>query len=281
MISSENLTMYDYIYLSLAKKILADGELRENRTGVRAYSLPQVCFKVDLTDGKMPILGSKFVPFKTAVKELLWIWKDQSNNVQELRDAGVNIWNEWEREDGTIGKAYGYQLRKFKQVDRLIETLKTDPESRRMVVTLWNNEDLDEMALYPCAFETLWNVNKGKLNCTLIIRSNDWFLGNPFNVLQYAVLVCMIAQVTGYKPRELMVVVNDAHIYENHVDQINEQIKDGYNYELFYSIGAGEGLAEPKLVLNPEIKNFYDFTIDDIKLEGYTPGPKRVGQVAV
>ena len=95
----------------------------------------------------MPILGSKFVPFKTAVKELLWIWKDQSNNVQELRDAGVNIWNEWEREDGTIGKAYGYQLRKFKQVDKLIETLKTDPESRRMVVTLWNNEDLDEMAL--------------------------------------------------------------------------------------------------------------------------------------
>ena len=184
------------------------------------------------------------------------------------------------QEDGTIGKAYGYQLAKYKQVDNLIKTIKEDPTSRRMITTLWNIEDLPEMALQPCAFQTLWNINKGKLNCMLTIRSNDWFLGNPFNVAQYAALVHMIAQVTNYKPGRLTVCINDAHIYENHIPQIQEQFALVDMNEMFDAF-ITDRFCKPKLVLNEDIKDFYDFTIDDIKLDGYIPGPKIKAEVAV
>lgn len=280
MIPTDRLTKYDYYYLSIANKILSEGEMRDNRTGIRAISLPHVCITIDLEEDGFPILASKFVGFKTAIKELLWIWQMQSNDVRKLQDMNVHIWDEWMQEDGTIGKAYGYQLAKYKQVDNLIKTIKEDPTSRRMITTLWNIEDLPEMALQPCAFQTLWNINKGKLNCMLTIRSNDWFLGNPFNVAQYAALVYMIAQVTNYKPGKLTVCINDAHIYENHIPQIQEQLGLVDMNELFDAYRTNR-LCKPKLVLNEDIKDFYDFTIDDIKLEGYIPGPKIKAEVAV
>ena len=280
MIPTDRLTKYDYYYLSIANKILSEGEMRDNRTGIRAISLPHVCITIDLEEDGFPILASKFVGFKTAVKELLWIWQMQSNDVRKLQDMNVHIWDEWMQEDGTIGKAYGYQLAKYKQVDNLIKTIKEDPTSRRMITTLWNIEDLPEMALQPCAFQTLWNINKGKLNCMLTIRSNDWFLGNPFNVAQYAALVYMIAQVTNYKPGKLTVCINDAHIYENHIPQIQEQLGLVDMNEMFDAFITNR-LCKPKLVLNEDIKDFYDFTIDDIKLEGYIPGPKIKAEVAV
>lgn len=280
MIPTDRLTKYDYYYLSIANKILSEGEMRDNRTGIKAISLPHVCITIDLEEDGFPILASKFVGFKTAVKELLWIWQMQSNDVRKLQDMNVHIWDEWMQEDGTIGKAYGYQLAKYKQVDNLIKTIKEDPTSRRMITTLWNIEDLPEMALQPCAFQTLWNINKGKLNCMLTIRSNDWFLGNPFNVAQYAALVHMIAQVTNYKPGRLTVCINDAHIYENHIPQIQEQLGLVDMNELFDTFITNR-LCKPKLVLNEDIKDFYDFTIDDIKLEGYIPGPKIKAEVAV
>lgn len=280
MIPTDRLTKYDYYYLSIANKILSEGEMRDNRTGIRAISLPHVCITIDLEEDGFPILASKFVGFKTAVKELLWIWQMQSNDVRKLQDMNVHIWDEWMQEDGTIGKAYGYQLAKYKQVDNLIKTIKEDPTSRRMITTLWNIEDLPEMALQPCAFQTLWNINKGKLNCMLTIRSNDWFLGNPFNVAQYAALVHMIAQVTNYKPGRLTVCINDAHIYENHIPQIQEQMGLVDMNELFDAYRT-DRLCKPELVLNEDIKDFYDFTIDDIKLDGYIPGPKIKAEVAV
>lgn len=280
MIPTDRLTKYDYYYLSIANKILSEGEMRDNRTGIRAISLPHVCITIDLEEDGFPILASKFVGFKTAIKELLWIWQMQSNDVRKLQDMNVHIWDEWMQEDGTIGKAYGYQLAKYKQVDNLIKTIKEDPTSRRMITTLWNIEDLPEMALQPCAFQTLWNINKGKLNCMLTIRSNDWFLGNPFNVAQYAALVHMIAQVTNYKPGKLTVCINDAHIYENHIPQIQEQLGLVDMNEMFDTF-ITDRFCKPKLVLNEDIKDFYDFTIDDIKLEGYIPGPKIKAEVAV
>ena len=280
MIPTDRLTKYDYYYLSIANKILSEGEMRDNRTGIRAISLPHVCITIDLEEDGFPILASKFVGFKTAVKELLWIWQMQSNDVRKLQDMNVHIWDEWMQEDGTIGKAYGYQLAKYKQVDNLIKTIKEDPTSRRMITTLWNIEDLPEMALQPCAFQTLWNINKGKLNCMLTIRSNDWFLGNPFNVAQYAALVHMIAQVTNYKPGRLTVCINDAHIYENHIPQIQEQLGLVDMNDMFDAFITNR-LCKPKLVLNEDIKDFYDFTIDDIKLDGYIPGPKIKAEVAV
>lgn len=280
MISTDRLTKYDYYYLSIANKILSEGEMRDNRTGIRAISLPHVCITIDLEEDGFPILASKFVGFKTAVKELLWIWQMQSNDVRKLQDMNVHIWDEWMLEDGTIGKAYGYQLAKYKQVDNLIKTIKEDPTSRRMITTLWNIEDLPEMALQPCAFQTLWNINKGKLNCMLTIRSNDWFLGNPFNIAQYAALVYMIAQVTNYKPGRLTVCINDAHIYENHIPQIQEQLGLVDMNEMFDTF-ITDRFCKPKLVLNEDIKDFYDFTIDDIKLDGYIPGPKIKAEVAV
>ena len=280
MIPTDRLTKYDYYYLSIANKILSEGEMRDNRTGIKAISLPHVCITIDLEEDGFPILASKFVGFKTAIKELLWIWQMQSNDVRKLQDMNVHIWDEWMQEDGTIGKAYGYQLAKYKQVDNLIKTIKEDPTSRRMITTLWNIEDLPEMALQPCAFQTLWNINKGKLNCMLTIRSNDWFLGNPFNIAQYAALVHMIAQVTNYKPGRLTVCINDAHIYENHIPQIQEQLGLVDMNEMFDTF-ITDRFCKPKLVLNEDIKDFYDFTIDDIKLDGYIPGPKIKAEVAV
>ena len=263
------MSLYDEKYLSIVKDILDNGYYDNNRTGMPTYKLPHQIMQFNLQK-EFPILTTKFVAFKTAVKEMLWIYQKQSNVVEDLRQMNVKIWNEWEGEDGTIGKAYGYQIAKYKQLDKLIKTIKEDPDSRRMIVTLWNIEDLDDMALQPCAYETLWDVGDGYLNCMLIQRSGDMGLGVPFNTAQYAALQCMIGQVTGLKPGKFTHVINNAHIYENHVDALREQLAR-----------RNQALPAPKIIVNPEVKDFYDFTPEDITLDGYEHLGKLSMTVAV
>ena len=263
------MSLADTQYLNIIENILDHGYYANNRTGIVTYKLPHQVMQFDL-EKEFPILTTKFVAFKTAIKELLWIWQLQSNDVRQLQAMNVKVWDEWMREDGTIGKAYGYQIAKYKQLDNLLDMLQKDPQSRRMIVTLWNIEDLPDMALQPCAYETLWDVTDGRLNCMLVQRSGDMGLGVPFNTAQYAALVHMIAQVSGLKPGQLTHVINNAHIYENHVEALRTQLKR-----------RGEALPAPVLQLNPKITNFYDFQPEDITLEGYEHLGKLSMTVAV
>jgi len=259
----------DTQYLKIVDKIIKKGYYAQNRTGIATYKLPHQIMQFNLAE-EFPILTTKHVAFKTAVKELLWIYKDQSNDVKKLQAQNVHVWDEWALEDGTIGSAYGFQIAKFHQIDKLIEALKNNPQDRRMIMNLWNIEDLHKMALQPCCFLTMWDVTDGKLNCMLIQRSGDICLGIPFNTAQYAVLVHMIAQVTGLKVGLFTHVINNAHIYENHIEGAKLQLarKD-------------EAYESPKFWINPEIKDFYDFTADDIKLIDYKYHPKIDFVVAV
>ncbi|ADL53555.1 thymidylate synthase [Clostridium cellulovorans] len=259
----------DKQYLDIVQDILDNGYYDQNRTGVATYKLPHKVFQFNL-EKEFPILTTKFVAFKTAVKELLWIYKDQSNDVRKLQEQNVSIWDEWMLEDGTIGKAYGYQVAKYKQIDKLIEALKDNPQDRRMMINLWNIDDLKDMALQPCCFLTLWDVTDGRLNCMLVQRSGDIPLGVPFNMAQYAVLVHLIAQVTGLKPGLFTHVINNAHIYENQVEGMKLQLTR-----------REEAYDAPKIWINPEIKNFYDFKPEDIKLEGYQHHPVIKMEVSV
>lgn len=264
--------------------------------GTPSHTISWFGYQMRFDNSEVPILTTKQVYWKTAIKELLWIWQKKSNVVQDLRDMGVNIWNEWELEDGTIGKAYGYQLGKknrelklraenkvmdltngkivdtgkaisnewnvkVDQVDYLLHQLKNNPASRRHITTLWNPDDLDGMSLTPCVYETQWHVKGGKLHLEVRCRSNDMSLGNPFNVFQYNVLQRMIAQVTGLELGEYIYHIGDAHIYDRHLYQVLRQTRR-------------QTYAAPKLIINPEVKNFYDFTIDDFQLVDYEHGDK-------
>lgn len=263
------MSLNDEKYLNLIKDIFDNGYYDNNRTGVPTYKLPHQIMQFNLQK-EFPILTTKFIAFKTAVKEILWIMQKQSNVVADLRKEGVNIWNEWEGEDGTIGKAYGYQVKKFNQINNLIYALKNNPQDRRMMINIWNWQDLPDMSLAPCCFLTMWDVTDGYLNCMLVQRSGDMGLGVPFNTCQYATLVHLIAQVTGLKAGLLTHVINNAHIYENQVEGLKIQLtrKD-------------KAYEAPKLWVNPEIKDFYDFTPDDIKLIDYKHHPKISMEVSV
>lgn len=258
---------YETQYNEIAKDIMENGYYDNNRTGISTYKLPHQILRIDL-EKEFPILTQKFVAFKTSVKELLWIFKDQSNDVKKLQEQNVHIWDEWMNEEGTIGEAYGWVVKKYNQIDKLIDSLKNNPQDRRMLINLYQFPHLDKGTLYPCVFNSCWDVTDGKLNCMLTIRSNDWFLGSPFNVAQYSVLVHLLAQVTGHKVGLLTVCVNNAHIYENHIEQMKYQL-------------SLPSYPAPKLWINPEIKDFYDFTPDDIKLIDYNCGPKIKAEVAV
>lgn len=269
----------DLLYNDLVKDIINNGiwdhdqkvrTVWDDGTPAHSKSVIGASFKFD--NSEVPILTCKEVKWKAAIKEILWIWQMKSNVVQILRDMGVKIWNEWELPDGTIGKAYGYQLskkcfreprtpfwkfwRKVDQVDLLLYNLKNNPSSRRHITTLWSIEDLDKMSLTPCVWKTQWFVKENKLHLIVEARSSDVGLGLPFNIFQYNVLQRMFAQVLGYELGSYTFNIGDAHIYERHVDALNEQI----NLPQFEA---------PKLWINPEVKNFYDFTIDDFRLEGY------------
>lgn len=215
---------------------------------------------------EFPILTLRTQAFKGAVRELLWMWQKKSNVVAELGKS-ASIWEAWKGEDGTIGKTYGYQLGKvadygygtFDQVDNLIYLLKNKPMDRRMITTMWCPQDLNEMNLPPCVYETIWDVADGKLNCTVIQRSGDLLAAaasGGWDTIQYAVLVHMLAQVCGYEVGELVHIVNNLHIYDRHVDIVKEVLNN-------------PEYPAPTLWINPEIKDFYAFTEDDFKLIDY------------
>ena len=230
--------------------------------GTPAHTVKKFCIvnRYDLTK-EFPILSLRRTAFKSAIDEILWIWQKKSNNVNELNS---HIWDSWADQSGSIGKAYGYQLGvkhkykegEFDQVDRVLYDLKHNPQSRRIMTNIYVHQDLNEMNLYPCAYSMTFNVSGDTLNGILNQRSNDVLTANNWNVVQYAVLLHMFAQVSGLKVGELVHVIADAHIYDRHVP-IVKKILQNPQY------------PAPKFWINPEVKNFYDFTVDDFKLEGY------------
>lgn len=235
--------------------------------GVPAHTIKTFCAvrRYDLSK-EFPVLTLRTQMFKGVVRELLWMWQKKSNVVDELGKS-ASIWRAWEDEKGTIGKTYGYQLGKvsdygygkFDQVDNLIYLLKNKPMDRRMITTMWCPEDLHEMNLPPCVYETLWDVKDGKLNCLVIQRSGDLLAAaasGGWDTMQYAILTHMLAQVCGYEVGELVHIVNNLHIYDRHVDAVKEVMNNP------------EYLA-PKLWINPAVKDFYDFTEDDFELVNY------------
>ncbi len=235
--------------------------------GTPAHTIKTFCAvrRYDLSK-EFPILTLRTQVFKGVVRELLWMWQKKSNVVNELGKSAA-IWRAWEDENGTIGKTYGYQLGKkskysygeLDQVDNLIYLLKNKPMDRRMITTMWCPQELHEMNLPPCVYETLWDVNNGKLNCTVIQRSGDLLAAaasGGWDTIQYAVLTHMLAQVCGYEVGELVHIVNNLHIYDRHVDAVKE-VMNNPEY------------PAPKLWINPEVKNFYDFTEDDFELVDY------------
>ena len=291
------MTKFDDQYIDLCKRILDHGQKIQNysgahgssampdhvaQNGTRTIRLPHQIMQFDL-ESEFPILTSKKVAFKTAVLEILWIFQAQSNDVRWLQERGIHIWDEWEiPEDGkymgrewdpkefahTIGTAYGWIVRRYELTQNLIETLKNDPGNRRMVLSLWQNEYLPTAALPSCVWNSQWNITDGRLNVLVTSRSSDVPLGLPFNIVQYATLCCMIASVIGAKPGQLTFVTNDAHIYENQVDGIREQIA---RYEKAKADGTLP--PAPKLWINPEIDDFFKFdnskALSDVRLEGY------------
>ena len=215
---------------------------------------------------EFPVITLRRTAFKSAVDEILWIWQKKSSNI---RDLNSHIWDSWADEDGSIGKAYGYQLgvkHQYKegemdQVDRVLFDLKNNPYSRRIMTNIYVHADLHEMNLYPCAYSMTFNVTGNKLNAILNQRSQDVLTAGNWNVVQYAALLMMISQVSGFEPGELVHVIADAHIYDRHIPIIKELItRPTYD--------------APKVTLNPNVKNFYDFTVDDFTIEDYEAGPQ-------
>lgn len=232
----------------------------EDGTSAHTIHLFGVVNRYDLSK-EFPILTLRRTYWKSALDELLWIWQKKSNNVRELK---THIWDAWADENGTIGKAYGYQLGvknhypegDMDQVDRVIWQLKNDPASRRIMTNLYNHHDLSEMGLYPCAYSMTFNVSGNRLNAILNQRSQDMVTASNWNVVQYSLLVIMLAQVCGYEPGELVHVIANAHIYDRHVELARELIRR-------------EPLDAPKLVVDPSVRDFYDFTTDSFRLEDY------------
>ena len=230
--------------------------------GTPAHTVKKFCIvnRYDLQK-EFPILTLRRTAFKSAVDEILWIWQKKSNNVHELNS---HIWDSWADETGSIGKAYGYQLGKksvypegeFDQVDRVLYDLKHNPQSRRILTNIYNFEDLHEMHLYPCAYSMTFNVTGNKLNGILNQRSQDTLTANNWNVVQYAVLLHMFAQVSGLEAGEFVHVISDAHIYDRHIPIVEEILKNPQ-------------YPAPTFKMNKDVKNFYDFTVDDFELENY------------
>ncbi len=263
------MSIADRIFIDTCRDIIDNGISDEGLDvrpkwldGTPAHTVKKFCIvnRYDLSK-EFPIITLRRTAFKSAIDELLWIWQKKSNNVHELNS---HIWDSWADETGSIGKAYGYQLGvkhkyaegEFDQVDRVLYDLKRNPQSRRILTNIYNFADLHEMHLYPCAYSMTFNVTGSKLNAILNQRSQDTLTANNWNVVQYAVLVHMMAQVSGLEAGELVHVISDAHIYDRHIP-IVEQILKNPQY------------PAPTFKMNKDIKNFYDFTIDDFELEDY------------
>ena len=272
----------DKVFRANAEDILQNGIWDTDREvrprwldGTPAHTIKKFCIvnRYDLSK-EFPIITLRKQGFKNAVDEILWIWQKKSNKIADLHS---HIWDSWAGEDGTIGQAYGYQLGvkniykegEFDQVDRVLYDLKHNPASRRIMTNIYNFADLHEMNLYPCAYSMTFNVTGDRLNGILNQRSNDMAVANGWNVMQYAVLLHMFAQVSGLKVGELVHVIADAHIYDRHIESVKDMLKN-------------PEYPAPKFVMNPDIKNFYDFTVDDFRLEGYEATPlKQRLEVAV
>ena len=263
------MSIADKIFIDTCRQILDEGISDENLPvrpkwldGTPAHTIKKFCIvnRYDLSK-EFPIITLRRTAFKSAVDEILWIWQKKSNNVHDLNS---HIWDSWADETGSIGKAYGYQLGKksiypegeFDQVDRVLFDLKHNPQSRRILTNIYNFEDLHEMHLYPCAYSMTFNVTGNKLNGILNQRSQDTLTANNWNVVQYAVLLHMFAQVSGLEAGELVHVISDAHIYDRHVPIVEEILKNPQ-------------YPAPTFKMNKDIKNFYDFTVDDFELENY------------
>ena len=262
----------DRVFIEMCKSILNEGISSEGQEvrprwedGTPAHTVKKfgVVNRYNLAE-EFPILTLRKVPFKLAIDEILWIWQKKSNNIKDLNS---HIWDSWADENGTIGKAYGYQLGvkhkykegEFDQVDRVLYDLKNNPYSRRIITNLYNHHDLHEMNLYPCAYSVTFNVTGNKLNAILNQRSQDVLVANAWNVCQHAVLIHMLAQVSNLEVGEFVHVIADAHIYDRHIPIVEQLIKR-------------ESYPAPKLIINKDIKNFYDFTVDDFVLEDYKHG---------
>ena len=264
----------DTIFVDMCRDILDNGYSTEGQDvrarwedGSSAYTIKRfgIVNRYDLSK-EFPALTLRPTGWKNAIDELLWIWQKKTNDITQLQS---HIWDAWAGEDNTIGKAYGYQLGKqynfrqgrMDQVDNVIWQLKNTPASRRIMTNIYNFEDLSEMGPEPCAYSMTFNVTDNRLNAILNQRSQDVLVANNWNVVQYAVLVHMLAQVCGYEAGELVHVIADAHIYDKHVPLVEELI------------GRTQYPA-PKFEMNPDVKDFYEFTLDDFKLENYQAGPQ-------
>ncbi|WRP04980.1 thymidylate synthase [Rossellomorea aquimaris] len=261
-------------YLDLCKHVLDNGTKKEDRTGTGTISTFGYQMRFDLKEG-FPLLTTKKLHVKSIIHELLWFLKGDTN-VEYLQENGVRIWNEWADENGELGPVYGHQWRSWSgsngetidQITNLIDTIKNNPDSRRMIVSAWNVADVDHMALPPCHCLFQFYVADGKLSCQLYQRSADVFLGVPFNIASYALLTMMVAQVCDLEVGEFVHTFGDVHIYQNHLDQVNLQL-------------SREPRSLPTLSINPEVKDIFGFKFEDFNLEEYDPHPHIKGAVSV
>lgn len=271
------MSLADKLFVDMCKDIIENGwwDTDQNvrpkwEDGTPAHTVKKFCVvnRYDLSK-EFPILTLRPTYLKSAIDEILWIWQKKSNNIKDLKS---HIWDSWADEDGSIGKAYGYQMSvkhhypegDFDQVDRVLYDLKHNPYSRRIMTNIYVHQDLSQMNLYPCAYSMTFNVTGNKLNAVLNQRSQDVLAANNWNVVQYSALLLMFAQVSGFEPGELVHVIADAHIYDRHIPVIKEMIERPQ-------------FDAPKLIINKDVKNFYDFTVDDFVLENYKAGEQIKG----
>lgn len=261
-------------YLNLLQKILNDGVEKEDRTGVGTLSLFGYQMRFDLQNG-FPILTTKKIHLKSVIYELLWFLKGDTN-VRYLQEHGVRIWNEWADENGNLGPIYGAQWRSWTgadgkivdQIEWVINEIRQNPSSRRLIVSAWNVSELDKMALPPCHILFQFYVANGKLSCQLYQRSADVFLGVPFNIASYALLTMMMAQVTNLEPGEFVHTFGDVHLYRNHIEQAKLQL-------------SREPYPLPTMKINPQVKEISDFQYEDFELINYKAHPHIKAEVAV
>ena len=261
-------------YLDLMRTILDEGHYKADRTGTGTYSIFGYQMRFDLQKG-FPLLTTKKLHLRSIIYELLWFLRGDTN-IQYLHDHNVTIWDEWADEHGDLGPVYGKQWRSWEapdgrvidQITNLIEQLKRNPDSRRLIVSAWNPADVNQMALPPCHPMFQFYANDGQLSCQLYQRSADVFLGVPFNIASYALLTMMVAQVCGLKAKDFVHTFGDAHIYSNHVEQAKLQL-------------SRDPRPLPQMRINPEVKSIFDFQYEDFTLENYDPHPHIKAEVAV
>jgi thymidylate synthase len=261
-------------YLDLLRHVLDHGTAKSDRTGTGTRSVFGWQMRFDLAQG-FPLVTTKKLHLKSIVHELIWFLRGDTN-IGYLKENGVGIWDEWADENGDLGPVYGKQWRAWTcpdgrvvdQIAWVVDEIRRNPDSRRLIVSAWNVADLAQMALQPCHTMFQFYVAGGRLSCQLYQRSGDIFLGVPFNIASYALLTQMVAQVTGLEPGDFVHTLGDAHLYSNHFEQAREQL-------------SREPRALPKLVLNPDVASLFDFRYEDVAIEGYTPHPAIKAPVAV